>query len=57
MNVYATITVEESEVIEEIFAQGEGAILQIGFEWYPVISVDTDTNEIEVGDPGELTYH
>lgn len=57
MNVYATITVEEVEVIEDIFAQGQGAILQIGFEWYPVLSVDTETGEIEVGNPEELTYH
>lgn len=57
MDVYATITVEDSEVIEEIFAQGQGAILQIGYEWYPVLSVDTETGEVEVGNPDEITYH
>lgn len=57
MDVYATITVEDPEVIEEIFEQGEGAILQIGFEWYPILSVDTETGAVEVGNPEEITYH
>lgn len=57
MNVYATLTVDDSETIQEIFEQGSGAILQIGYEWYPILSVDTETNEVEVGDPNELTYH
>lgn len=57
MDVYATITVEDPEVIEEIFEQGEGAILQIGFEWYPILSVDTKTGAVKVGNPEEITYH
>lgn len=57
MDVYATLTVEDSEAIEEILAQGEGAIIQIGYEWYPVLSVDTMTGEVEVGNPEEITYH
>ena len=57
MNVYATLEVEDSEVIKEIYDQGAGAVIEVGFEWYPVISVDTETNLIEVGHPQDLTYH
>lgn len=57
MDVYATIKVEDPEVIEEIFAQGDGAVLRIGFDLYPILSVDTETGEVEVGNPKEITYH
>ena len=57
MDVYATIEVEDINPIAEIFEQGAGAVLQVGFEWYPILSVDTETNLVEVGNPAELTYH
>lgn len=57
MDVYATLRVDDSEAIKEIYDQGEGAILQIGFEWYPVLSVDTKTNMVEIGNPEDITYH
>lgn len=57
MDVYATLQVDDSEAIKEIYDQGAGAILQIGFEWYPVLSVDTETNMVEIGNPEDMTYH
>lgn len=57
MDVYATLQVDDSKAIKEIYDQGAGAILQIGFEWYPVISVDTETNMVEIGNPEDMTYH
>ena len=57
MDVYATFVVEETDAIEEILAEGSGAILQIGLEWYPILSVDVETGEVEVGNPDEMTYH
>lgn len=55
MNVFCTIKVEDVSPFVEIHQQGDGALVQIGSEQYPVISVNADTNEIEVGHP--VTYH
>lgn len=57
MEVYATLEVDDAQVIKEIYDQGAGAVLQVGFEWYPILSVDVETNMVEVGNPEELTYH
>lgn len=57
MDVYATLKIEEAEAIEAIHEQGDGAVLQVGFELYPIISVDAESMIVEVGSPDAITYH
>lgn len=55
MNVYCTIKVEDVAPFIEVYRQGDGAVVQIGSDHYPVLSVNADTKEIEIGHP--ITYH
>jgi len=57
MNVYATLTVDDIEPVKELYDQGYGATFKIGDTYFPIISVDTETNEVEVGYPEQVTYH
>jgi|TARA_R110000803_G_scaffold108251_1_gene176508 hypothetical protein len=57
MKVYATLKVDESKEIKAIHDEGKGAVLQIGFDRHPIISVDADTNLVEIGFPETITYH
>lgn len=55
MDVYCTIKVEDVAPFIEVYELGDGATVKIGADHYPVISVNADTNEIEIGHP--ITYH
>lgn len=57
MNVYATLKLEDVSEVLELYESQMGAMLQIGFDLYPILSVDASTNEIEVGEPAQITYH
>ncbi len=55
MEVYATLQVDDVSPFVEIHEAGEDAIVKVGHVQYPVISVNAETNEVEVGHP--VTYH
>lgn len=57
MDVYATLKLEDVSEVLELYQTDMGAMLQIGFDLYPIISVDASTNEVEVGEPAQITYH